>query len=90
MLPSACPPGDRLLPLVRSVSCAHHREEDAMDEAEMPTSDYEQKQRLMALARAHAAQLMDKMQALLPDERADFMQQQVLHAAIYGQATDHW
>ena len=53
------------------------REEDALDEAEMPASDYEQKQRLMEIAKAHTAQLMAKLDDLPADQRQAFLQDQV-------------
>ena len=53
------------------------REEDTLDELEMSGAEYEQKQRLMALAKAHTAQLMNKMDSLPPEERQAFLQSQV-------------
>ena len=54
-----------------------NREEDTLDEVEMSGAEYEQKQRLMALAKAHTAQLMNKMDSLAPKERQAFLQSQV-------------
>lgn len=52
-------------------------EEDAMDEAELPQAEYEQKRRLHDLAKAHTAQLMAKMDELPPEERQKFLQTQL-------------
>ena len=63
-----------------------NREEDTLDEVEMSGAEYEQKQRLMALAKAHTAQLMNKMDSLAPEERQAFLQSQVQTLKLYRHA----
>lgn len=52
-------------------------EEDALAEAEMPPEVYEQNKRLMGLAKGHAAELMDKLKDLPPEEQKVFLADQV-------------
>ena len=49
----------------------------------MSRAEYEQKQRLMALAKAHTAQLMNKMDSLAPEERQAFLQSQVFKTTAF-------
>ena len=58
----------------QSVAC---REEDALDEAELPEAEYEQKQRLLDLAKAHTAQLMARLDELPLEQRQQFLMEQV-------------
>ena len=69
---------DYLSVSVSSEGCCYTcSEEDTLDEAEMPEADYEQKKRLLDLAKAHTAQLMSKMDELPLEERQSFLQSQV-------------
>ena len=43
----------------------------------MTPAEYEQKQRLLELAKAHTAELMAKMDELPPEQRQDFLRNQV-------------
>ena len=53
------------------------REEDALAEAEMSPEMYAQQQRLMALAKGHAAEMMERMKDLSPEQQKAFVAQQV-------------
>lgn len=59
------------------------REEDTLDEVELSEAEYEQKKRLLNLAKAHTAQLMGKMDQLPPHERQAFLQSQVASSAVH-------
>lgn len=64
-----------------------YREEDTLDEAEMTEAEYEQKQRLLELAKAHTAQMMSQMDALPPEQRQAFLQSQVTRLMLQEEQT---